>query len=107
MKKDINEAETDKRLSDLLKKELPAVRRDDWFHNKVMNRLPPRKRPARAIETVALVLLFVGLGVGVAFQSHHILNAQILYVKDFLMMGLFVLSFLFVSLWILVPYLKN
>lgn len=95
------------RLSSLLKEELPGARRDEWFTRKVLNRLPPRANPGRRLEQWVIALIFVGLGIGVTLESVHILNAQIIYVKDFLMMGLYMLSFLGLSLWILIPWVRE
>lgn len=64
MKKEKRHTAEDTRLQDLLQKELPLERRDEWFTRKVMNRLPEKERPLfSTVEKVTFAvtaLLLIG-----------------------------------------------
>lgn len=106
MKKENIELDQEK-VGVLLRKEMPEARRDEWFTRKVRNRLPPRRNPAHRWEQWVVVFLFVALGIGVAFEAVHLYHSPVIYVKDLVMMGLYMFSFLGVSLWQLMPMLRN
>ncbi len=55
----------DEHLRELLHKELPMERRDQWFTRKVMNRLPEKERPLfSTVEKVTFVVVALALAVG-------------------------------------------
>ena len=97
----------DDEIRRMLKTEIPSERNNPWFTRKVLNRLPPRRRRSNPIEKWMFLIIVIGVTIGLVLQSAHMLNAQVIYVRDFVMMGAFLLTFLGLSIWIIYPYLRD
>lgn len=102
----INDSRDDK-IKQLLKKELPKERENPWFTRKVLNRLPPRRERSNIIEKWVFLIVTVCVTIGLILQSTHMMTAPIIYVRDFLTMGCFLITFTGLSVWIVYPYIKE
>lgn len=98
-----NNRNQDKDLKLLLKGDIPEAPRNEWFTRKVLNRLPPRRPEVSIIEKWVFLIVFIGVTVWVTLLANHILTSPVLYVRDFVMMGLSVFVFIALSAWILIP----
>lgn len=97
----------DRKISDFMLKELPAAPKNQWFVRKVINRLPPQKHSISLLEKWTLLFAFIASIVGLIFQSIHIATEPALLVKDLLMMGVFLLLFIGLSAWTILPLLHD
>ena len=97
----------DKKISELLQKELPEAGKDQWFTKRVLNRLPPYKPRYSIGEKVLTTLCCLILLVGLILESVHIATSPVLLVGDLMMMGVLFVSSLALAGWIVYPLLKN
>lgn len=102
-----NQKINDAKLTEFLRKELPEARKDQWFTNKVLNRLPPHNPQTSIVEKWIMLILVICVTIGLIFQSVHIATANVILVSDFVLMGLFLFSFLFLGVWIVWPRVRN
>lgn len=104
----MKENNIDRQLREIIKKELPAARRDPWFVRKTMNRLPEKQTPLlsrwerRAYLVSALILLVMWVLTGVDIYNNPVLTVSALLKPAVL--SVFSLS-LMVS--VAVPYMKR
>lgn len=97
----------DRYIADMMKRQLPRERIDPWFKNKVLNRLPPRRRKGNVPEKWAFLAAMMGVVLALGLQSVHMTSAQVVYVKDFLIMGFLLCMFIALTAWLVAPLLRN
>lgn len=104
----MKQTDTDKQLRELIKKELPAERRDPWFIRKTMNRLPHKPAPVFSRwERLAYLLSGLLLAVLWAVTAFNLINSPVLTVSSLLQPVLLTLMSLALMAAIAVPYLKR
>lgn len=69
-----SEAELDRKISDLLRKELPQASGNPWFTRRVMNRLPEQSRWARISIWQWICYLLGGIGfiAAIVMTANHL-----------------------------------
>ena len=97
----------DRQLSDLIKQTAAPAPKNPWFTDKVLNRLPPRRRKGNVIEKWIFLVTLVGVIAGLAVEATHIAHAQVIYIRDLMTMGAFVFAFLAMAVWIVAPLARN
>lgn len=91
----------DKRISDMLKHDLPDAERNPWFVRRVMNRLPEKRLFNRMsiVETICYVVAILGLVSAWAYAIRQAIDGgltnQIMILSGLLtLLSLFVIGFL-------------
>ena len=97
----------DRNIADFVAKELPRERIDPWFTKKVLNRLPPHRTRHSIVEKCLVLITTIGVLIGFILESIHIGTTLVITVGDLIMMGAFLLSFLFLGCWIVIPLIRN
>lgn len=97
----------DKKLRVFLQKELPVEPKNHWFKSKVLNRLPPRRNPSALLEKWIILLSVVGALIAVIFQANKMYNSQAIYIRDLVFMAIYLLIFLGIAAWIVVPLARE
>lgn len=97
----------DKEIREILKSAVDDAPENPWFVRKVLNRLPPRRNPGAIIEKTVVLLVVIGVITGVILQAVHMGRSQVIYVKDLVLMGAYMLAFLGLAAWIIYPLVKE
>lgn len=75
--KKMKDNDIDDKLKELLNKELPQARENQWFTRRVMNRLPDRSRWASMSiwQGICYALGAIALLVGIYFSGHMVVES--------------------------------
>lgn len=67
-------ADTDRRISAMMRGEASPVPGDEWFMRKTLNRLPPRRERILGIpEIIAAVIVLIASGIVIAVETRRLL----------------------------------